>query len=38
LVVVNKPDSPAGKALAAIAKEVKAKAGGKSVSLPIITG
>jgi ATP-binding protein involved in chromosome partitioning len=38
LVVVNKPDSPAGKALTAIAKEVKARAGGKSVSLPIITG
>jgi ATP-binding protein involved in chromosome partitioning len=37
-VVVGKPDSPAGKALAAIAKEVADRAGGRSISLPIVTG
>ena len=36
-VVVGQPDSPAGKALAAIAQEVIKRAGGKSVPLPIIT-
>ena len=38
LVVVGQPDSPAGKALAAIAKEVADRAGGRSISLPIVTG
>jgi ATP-binding protein involved in chromosome partitioning len=37
LVVIEEPDSPAGKALAAVADAVVEKAGGKSVSLPIIT-
>jgi ATP-binding protein involved in chromosome partitioning len=37
-VVVGQPDSPAGKALAAIAKEVADRAGGRSISLPVITG
>jgi ATP-binding protein involved in chromosome partitioning len=37
LVVVDEPESPAGKALAAIADAVVEKAGGKSISLPIIT-
>jgi ATP-binding protein involved in chromosome partitioning len=37
-VVVDEPDSPAGQALRAVAKEVVAKAGGKSVSLPVVTG
>jgi ATP-binding protein involved in chromosome partitioning len=38
LVVVGQPESPAGKALAAIAKAVADRAGGKSISLPVITG
>lgn len=38
LVVVGRPDSPAGRALAAIAKEVARRAGGRSISLPVITG
>jgi ATP-binding protein involved in chromosome partitioning len=38
LVVAEHPDSPAGVALAGIAEAVVDKAGGKSVSLPIITG
>jgi ATP-binding protein involved in chromosome partitioning len=37
LVVIDEPDSPAGKALAAVAAAVVEKAGGKSVALPIIT-
>lgn len=37
-VVVAQPNSPAGRALAEIAREVIKRAGGKSVSLPIITG
>lgn len=36
-IVVGQPDSPAGKALAAIAQGVIQLAGGKSVPLPIIT-
>ncbi len=36
-IVIGQPDSPAGKALAAIAQEVMQRAGGKSVPLPIIT-
>ncbi len=38
LVVVAQPDSPAGKVLQEIAREVASKAGGKKVSLPIVTG
>ena len=37
LVVVHRPESPAGLALAAVAKAVVESAGGKSMSLPIIT-
>ena len=37
LVVVNQADSPAGQALTAIADAVVQRAGGKSVSLPVIT-
>jgi ATP-binding protein involved in chromosome partitioning len=37
LPVVNRPDSPAGLALQEIAEKVVEKAGGGSVSLPIIT-
>jgi ATP-binding protein involved in chromosome partitioning len=37
LVVIDEPDSPAGKALAAVAEAVVEKAGGKSISLPVIT-
>jgi ATP-binding protein involved in chromosome partitioning len=37
LAVVNRPDSPAGQALAAVAAAVIGRAGGKTVSLPIIT-
>ena len=37
LVVVNHADSPAGRALASIADTVVERAGGKSVSLPVIT-
>jgi ATP-binding protein involved in chromosome partitioning len=36
-VVVGRPDSPAGRALAAIARAVIERAGGKRVPLPIIT-
>jgi hypothetical protein len=38
LVVVGQSESPAGKALATIAKAVADRAGGKSISLPVITG
>jgi hypothetical protein len=37
LPVVNHPDSPAGEALTAITEAVMELAGGKSLSLPIIT-
>ena len=37
LPVVNHPDSPAGEALTAITEAVMERAGGKSLSLPIIT-
>ena len=37
-VVIGQPDSPAGRALAEIAKEVVKRAGGRSIPLPIITG
>jgi ATP-binding protein involved in chromosome partitioning len=37
LAVLDQPESPAGKALAAIAGEVVKHAGGKTVQLPIIT-
>jgi ATP-binding protein involved in chromosome partitioning len=37
-VVVAKPDSPAGQALAAIADEIARKAGGRRAALPIVTG
>lgn len=37
-VMVSAPDSPAGRALAEIAEAVESRAGGKTVSLPIITG
>ena len=37
-VVLDDPDSPAGTALREMAKQVVAKAGGKSVSLPVVTG
>lgn len=37
-VVVAEPDSPAAKALAEAARAIVARAGGKSVSLPIVTG
>jgi ATP-binding protein involved in chromosome partitioning len=37
LVVIDHPDSPAGQALASIADAVIERAGGKSVSLPVIT-
>lgn len=37
-VVVSDPDSPAGRALREISRELVAKAGGKSVTLPIVPG
>lgn len=37
LVVIEQPDSPAGKALGAVADAVVEKAGGKRVSLPVVT-
>lgn len=37
-VVVAQPDSPAGLALTAVAREVVKRAGGRSIALPIITG
>ncbi len=37
LAVISRPDSPAGQALAAVAAAVIDQAGGKTVSLPIIT-
>ncbi|MGD8727522.1 MAG: hypothetical protein PVH40_07745, partial [Gemmatimonadales bacterium] len=37
LPVVHRPDSPAGEALTTITSTVMEQAGGKSVSLPIIT-
>jgi ATP-binding protein involved in chromosome partitioning len=37
-VVLAEPDSPAGRALIAIAREVAQRAGGRSISLPVITG
>ena len=37
-VVIEQPDSPAALALQAITKEVEAKAGGKSISLPVVAG
>jgi ATP-binding protein involved in chromosome partitioning len=37
LVVIDEPDSPAGQALGAVAEAVVEKAGGKSVSLPVVT-
>jgi ATP-binding protein involved in chromosome partitioning len=37
LVVINRPESPAGLALSAVAQAVIDRAGGKSVPLPIIT-
>ena len=36
-VVLNQPESPAGKALAAVAQEVIKLTGGKRVQLPIVT-
>ena len=37
-VVVADPDSPAARALAELAKQVVEHSGGKSISLPVITG
>jgi ATP-binding protein involved in chromosome partitioning len=37
-IAVANPDSPAAQALAAVAREIVAKAGGKRVALPIMTG
>lgn len=37
-VVLAEPDSPAATALSAIAEAIKAKAGARSISLPILTG
>ena len=37
-VVIAAPDSPASEALREIAENVMESAGGKSVSLPVITG
>lgn len=37
-IVIAQPESPAGKALSAMAREVAAKVGGKKVRLPIVTG
>ncbi len=38
LVVVGQPDSAAGKALTEIARAVADRAGGRSISLPVVTG
>ena len=37
-IVIAQPDSPAGRALAAVTREVEAKVGGKKIRLPILTG
>ncbi len=37
-IVLAEPDSPAASALIAVAQEVEARAGGKKVRLPILTG
>ncbi len=37
-VVIAEPESPAAKALSAFAKELMERGGGRSVSLPVITG
>ena len=37
-IVLAEPDSPAGKALAAMTREIEAKVGGKKIRLPILTG
>jgi ATP-binding protein involved in chromosome partitioning len=37
-IVLVEPDSPAGRALAGVAREVEARVGGRKVRLPILTG
>jgi ATP-binding protein involved in chromosome partitioning len=37
-IVIAQPDSPAGQALAGVAREIEGKLGGKKVRLPILTG